>query len=576
MFWRAAAKVKRSRGAPRANAANNTGDMLPGTMRGPWKIVAVALFTGTLLFGGLFGNRLFALTDQARSLLRVYTELVQVAHDSYGVEVTYKDLVQASIHGMLRTLDPHTSFLHREAYGQMRERQQSSFHGLGILVGMRNGRLTVVTPIEGTPAWRMGLRAGDVIASVDGESTEGMDINEAVRKLKGPKGTQVTITIVRFGLDEPLEMTITRDEIPQNTVRYADMITDDTGFVSLSDFNRGTGREMSEAVEELRERGMERLVIDLRGNGGGLLDQAIAVADLFLPEGAKIVETRGRTSDSYQRYAATDSGPDLNLPLVILVGEGTASAAEILSGAVQDHDMGLIVGTPTWGKGLVQTVYTLSYDSGLALTTAKYYTPSGRLIQRDYSSWFDYTTLANGGETIADHGAGVEVFRTDLGREVYGGGGITPDVRVEPMELEPAVQYLLSRNAFFDFAIEYASGHDITDRDWTPPDETFTQFKRWVEEQDLSERDEVREGLEDPQTTATILRYIHAEIFNSAFGMDARWRVLAGGDRQIQTALEQLDQASSLLARRLSLYEAERSASLEAGETDAASSAAAR
>ncbi len=298
----------------------------------------------------------------------------------------------ASIDGMMRTLDPHTNFLSPEDYEDMRERQQASFYGLGILVSMRDGDLTVISPIEGTPAWRLGLRAGDVISGIEGEPTSKMNIDEAINKLKGPKGTQVHITIVRRGLGEPMQLEITRAEIPQNTVRYAYMMTPEVGYVRLTDFTRSSYREMHEAIDKLKKEGMKKLLLDLRSNGGGLLDQTVSISGLFVPSGSLIVETRGRLPDSRQRFEAEADRPPIDLPLVVLVNNGTASASEILSGAIQDHDVGLVAGTPTWGKGLVQTVYNLSYGAGIALTTAKYYTPSGRLIQRDYSSYYDYYT----------------------------------------------------------------------------------------------------------------------------------------------------------------------------------------
>ncbi|MGB6992943.1 MAG: S41 family peptidase, partial [Thermoanaerobaculia bacterium] len=444
-------------------------------MRRSWKIAAIALFALSLVLGGFFGDRLLALDKEAREQLHLFTELLAVAQEAYGGEVTYRDLVVSSIDGMVRTLDPHTTFLTADAYSGMRDRQQSSFYGLGILVGMRNGQLTVITPIDGTPAWRLGIRAGDVITAIEGEPTEMMNINEAVRRLKGPKDTEVQITIARPGLDEePFDLTVVRDEIPQNTVRYAYMLTPTVGYMAISDFNRGTGVEVEETLAELEAQGMESLLLDLRGNGGGLLDQAIAVVELFVPKGSKIVETRGRTRESFQEYDARDGNRLSELPLVVLVGENTASAAEILAGAIQDHDIGLIVGNPTWGKGLVQTVYSLSYGAGLALTTAKYYTPSGRLIQRDYSSWFDYATHSNGtqvaeeGEELGENDGvvAVEAYLTDLGREVYGGGGITPDVKVEPDEVSTFAQFLLSRNALFDFAVEWANNHPIEEATW--------------------------------------------------------------------------------------------------------------
>ena len=302
-------------------------------MRPSWRTFAVASFVVVLLAGGVFGNRLLALNNEAREVLRVYTELLSVAHDTNGTDVTYRDLVNASIQGMVRRLDPHTSFLTSEDYESMRDRQQSSFYGLGILVGTRHGQLTVITPIEGTPASRMGLRAGDVIGGIEGESTEGMNINDAVGKLKGPKGTDVTITIIRPGREDPFDLTVVRDEIPQNTVRYAYMITPETGFIYVSDFNRATGQEVRDAVAQLLDQGMEQLIIDLRNNGGGLLDQAIEVVELFVDDGAKIVETRGRSRDATQVYHARDRGESPpEIPLIVLVNEGTASAAEIFAG----------------------------------------------------------------------------------------------------------------------------------------------------------------------------------------------------------------------------------------------------
>jgi len=533
-------------------------------MRPRWRIFAIVLFTLCLLFGGLMGDQVLALTDEARQLLRTYSELLTVVHEHAASEVHYEDLAYSSIHGMLRTLDPHTSFLTPEAYDSMRDRQRSSFHGLGILVGMRNGQLTVVTPLEGTPASTMGIRAGDVIHSIEGEPTEAMNIDEAVRRLKGPKGTTVTIQIIRTGFEEPLELTITRDEIPQNTVRYAYMIEPGTGYIALSDFNRGTGDEMAAAIDKLKAEGMERLLLDLRNNGGGLLDQAVDVADKFLPAGSPIVETRGRTRDSFQSFNAADDRPDLGVPVVVLVNAGTASAAEILAGAIQDHDVGIIVGTPTWGKGLVQTVYTLSYGSGIAITTAKYYTPSGRLIQRDYSSYYDYQSHSD--QTVevgrASRFEGEAVYRTDLGREVYGGGGITPDIAIELDELQEPLQALLARSAFFDYGVVYAAKHEIPDRHWQPGDELLTGFRQWLIEREISTAQDLDTAYAAPEIRAAAQRYLHAEIFNAAFGFEARHQVLARGDKQIARGLEAFLQALDLLARRQSLETPEQHASL--------------
>ncbi len=521
-------------------------------MRRSWRIAAIALFTLALALGGLLGDRLLAVTDETRDSLRLYTELVNLEHDRYGAEVSYRDLVYSSVNGMLRSLDPHTAFLSPEAYEGMREKQQTSFYGLGILVGVRNGQLTVISPLEGTPAARLGIQAGDVISTIEGEPTDQMNLDDAVGKLKGPKGTQVKISIVRRGLAQPLSMSVTRAEIPQTTVRQTYMLNPTTGYIQLTEFARGSGHEIAEALDKLRGSGMKQLVVDLRNNGGGLLDQAIDIADQFLPEGSMIVQTKGRTRDSFQSYRASGKYPALDVPVVVLVNEGTASASEILSGALQDHDRGLIVGTPSWGKGLVQTVYNLSYGAGLALTTAKYYTPSGRLIQRDYSSYFDYYTHADAGspeltgKTVDEK----DIFHTDLGRKVYGGGGITPDVMVKDQELAPFEQFLLARNAYLNFAIDYASRNKVT-AGWKPDtDKVLAEFGQWLVKEKIATQAEVDKNLPVKELRDGSILQIRAELANAVAGQEARHRVLSEGDIQLQQALKLFDRAATMLAQR--------------------------
>jgi carboxyl-terminal processing protease len=521
-------------------------------MRRSWRIAAIVLFTLALAFGGLLGDRLLAVTDETRDSLRLYTELVNVAHDRYGAEVSYKDLVYSSVNGMLRALDPHTAFLSPDAYEGMREKQQTSFYGLGILVSVRNGQLTVISPLEGTPASRLGIQAGDVISTIEGEPTDSMTLDEAVGKLKGPKGTQVKITIVRRGLEQPLTMSVTRAEIPQTTVRQAYMLNPTTGYVQLTEFARGSGHEMAEALEKLRGSGMKQLVLDLRNNGGGLLDQAIDIADQFLPVDSTIVQTKGRTRDSFQSYKASGKYPPLDVPVVVLVNEGTASASEILSGAMQDHDRALIVGTPSWGKGLVQTVYNLSYGAGLALTTAKYYTPSGRLIQRDYSSYYDYYTHADAGspEITGKPVDEKEIFHTDLGRNVYGGGGITPDVIVKDEELSPFEQFLLARNAYLNFAVDYSTRNKVT-ANWKPDqDKVVNEFGQWLVKEKLATQDEIQKNLTQKDVRDYSLLQIRAELMNAVGGQEARHRTLSEGDIQLQQALKLFDRASTMLSQR--------------------------
>jgi len=538
-------------------------------MSRPWRNAAILLFILSILGGSFFGDQLLAVSGDSQTQIRKLTELLQVAHDNYGADVAYKDLVYSSIDGMLRQLDPHTNFLSPDDYENMRERQQASFFGLGILVSMRDGDLTVISPIEGTPAWRLGLRAGDVISGIEGEPTNKMSIDEAVNKLKGPKDTQVHVTILRRGLTEPMQLEITRAEIPQNTVRYAYMMTPEVGYIRLTDFTRSSYREMSEATEKLKKEGMKKLLLDLRSNGGGLLDQTVSISGLFVPQGSKIVETRGRLPDSKQRFDAEADHPPLDIPLVVLVNNGTASASEILSGAIQDHDVGLVAGTPTWGKGLVQTVYNLSYGAGIALTTAKYYTPSGRLIQRDYSSYYDYYTHfgAESGPGAPDSAADPsasdtgkstepempqqgEEFHTDLGRKVFGGGGITPDVSIELPDGPQILTVLFAKNSFFEFAVDYHDRHPVPDTKWKPDPKIVDEFRDWLVKEEVTTAEAIDKMLAEPIAREYTLRQIHSDIFNAAFGTQEANRVLAEGDVQIQKALGLFDQASQLLAQR--------------------------
>lgn len=550
-------------------------------MRKPWRFAAAALFALTLLAAGLAGERVLALSAEMRDSVDAFTELLTAARDNYGAEVPYRDLVFASLQGMIRTLDPHTSFLPPEALTSMRDRQQTTFSGLGILVGTRNGQLTVISPIEGSPASRLGVRAGDIIETIEGNPTEEMSLEDAVQRLKGPKATQVSITLLRRGLAEPLSLTITREEIPQTTVRYAYLLDDQTGYILISDFARGTGDEVERAIASLRERGMKRLIVDLRNNGGGLLDQAIEVADQFVPKGEAIVETRGRGRDAYQKYDARGERTALGMPVVVVVNHGTASASEIVTGAIQDHDLGVVVGVPTWGKGLVQTVFNLPYGAGLALTTAKYYTPSGRLIQRDFHSFFDYAYAFDADDGEPADGAGTapgspdpsaepaEAFTTDLGRTVYGGGGIAPDVRVAAETVPTFLQYLYARNAFFDFAVDYNRRHGppaSASAAAPPAAETISEFKSWLATASLGSTAELETAFTDADTRELALRQIHAEVLNTSLGLEAGHKVMAAGDPQIRAALSQFGQAASLLARRAARNEPQRIAGGAAGE----------
>ncbi len=457
---------------------------------------------------------------------------------------------------MLRALDPHTNFLSPQAFSSMREKQQASFYGLGILVGMRDGRLTVITPIDGTPASRLGIRAGDVIHTIEGEPTDGLAIDEAVSRLKGPKDTQVRITILRAGLDEPLELTVTRAEIPQTTVRYSYMIEPGTGYLAISDFSRSTGDEVARAIEKLRGQGMKRLLLDLRNNGGGLLDQAVEVADQFLPKGSTIVETRGRVRDSLQSFSAAGrparagrAGGRAGQQRHRLGGRDPLRRhpgprrrprgrhADLGQGAGADRLQPLLRRRPRAHHGQVLHAVRATDPARLQLLLRLLHPRRRRGRRRGRPAARPRTPPA-------------EEFKTDLGRKVYGGGGITPDVEVKPTEIAPFLQFLLSRSAFFSFAVEYANRHPALDRAWMPGADVLDEFGAFLVEKKIDTAEDVAAGLADDSHRGYALRQIRAEVFTSKFGVEAAHQVLAQGDAQIQSALSLFPRAAELVAER--------------------------
>jgi len=515
-----------------------------------FSLTLLVAIVGATLVGGLYGNRLFGSPMQSdlQKRLHEYTDLLTAVTANSAEDIGSDKFVYSSIDGMLRTLDPHTSFLEPKEYADMQDRQKGSFYGLGILVTKRNDQVTVITPLEGTPAARLGIRAGDVISEVEGVSTDDLPLDDVVKRLKGPKDTTVHIKILRVGIKEPIPLTITRAAIPTNSISNVLMIRPGVGYIRIKDFTATTVRELDDAVEKLKGQGMQKLVLDLRQNPGGLLDAAVGVVDHFLDKGQMIVYTKGRTSDSAQDYTAPGKHDHLELPLVILVNRGSASASEIVAGSIQDHDRGLVVGETSWGKGLVQSVYTLQYGAGLALTTSKYYTPSGRNIQRDYSSFYDYYVADEG-----DNGESAEMplkdrkqFKTDTGRVVYGGGGITPDVFVKPPTLSRATQLLEVRSALFNYGVEYAAAHPNLKQDLEITPAMIEDFVKYAVDKDVASADDIRAALKKTDDRKYIERALKAEIIAAKFGYDASYPYRLQGDSQVEKALELFPEAQKL------------------------------
>lgn len=516
------------------------------------------------VMGGLLGSSAQAKVDQYTEFLRRYTYVLRLVEEEYVTEVEPKDLVHASIRGMLRTLDPHSNFLPKQEYTQLQERQQGSYHGLGISVQMREGNLTVISPFEGTPAYRLGIRSGDIISKIEGDPTHGVELDAAVKKLRGPKGSEVTISITRAGYDQPLDFTIVRDKIDLKSVPYAFMLNEDTGYVRISDFTETTDRELHEKLVQLQIDGATKIVLDLRDNPGGLLDQAVLVSNAFLEKGSLVVYTEGRTAGSDVQYLAEQASSHADVPLVVLVSRGSASASEIVSGAIQDHDRGLIVGEITFGKGLVQSIYRISEGNGLALTTAKYYTPSGRSIQRDYSSSID-DYYYNARKQQADIPTG-EVKYTTAGRKVYGGGGINPDIQVSYPRLPKSILALNSKNVFFKYATHFAANDDrrlldgagiqplevrtvrptnirLIDREFRVDDEILEDFFSFLDEEGMTySREELLEHRD------RLALSIEVEIFSALWGAVAAQTVAVQHDPQVIAGLGALAQAAELLS----------------------------
>jgi carboxyl-terminal processing protease len=503
--------------------------------------LGVAVLAAGSLTGGIFGPRLDAAADRSNDRLKTFSQILGIIQDQYVEEVSPEVAIEGAIDGMLKTLDPHTHYLNTAEYQDMMEEQHGSFSGLGIVISKPtlDKPLTVIAPIEGTPAYRAGIRPGDIISQIEGVDTLDISVDQALKKLRGPKGTQVNITVVRPGEDDVLHFTITRDDIPTRSVQYAFMIRPEVGFIRVSNFTQTTDRELEDKLQVLKNAGMNRLILDLRGNPGGLLEQAVRMADKFLSRGQVVVYTRGRTKGSDQEYTASGAGTHIDFPVVVLVNKYSASASEIVAGALQDHDRALIVGKTTWGKGLVQTVYPLSHRSALALTTAHYYTPSGRLIQRDYQSLEDYFYLSKeeDEETPVNH----EIRKTDSGRVVYGGGGITPDVLVDSLQLDKFLRQLENEQIFFGFAVQFNLRHKDLDKNFTVDDATLSDFRTYLSQRKIEFTDADLASHE-----AYIRASIRKEVFSARWGNEEGFRVFADIDPQIQKALEGFPQAQQL------------------------------
>ncbi len=483
--------------------------------------------------------------DQVDDSTKSFTKVLATIEANYADPVDAdKVIYDGAIPGMLHVLDPHSNFFDPQAYALFRENQEGKYYGVGMIVEPRGNQTMVLSPFDGSPASRGGIRPGDIILSVDQKDCTGLTTTQVADLLKGAKGTTVHILIDREGWEEPIPVTLVRDEIPRPGVEFSEMVRPGIGYVHVTTFNETTDNDLADALKQLDYSKLDGLIIDLRENGGGLLNQAVGMADMFLEKNQLVVSHHGRSSPE-RSYRAEHGNHGADVPLVFLVNRDSASASEIVSGAIQDHDRGLIVGDVTFGKGLVQTQFQLSNDTAMLLTTARYYTPSGRLIQRDYSNVTLWDYHNNPQKPVSP-----EVRYTDSGRTVYGGGGITPDVMAPAAKPTEFQTMLLNRGFFFptsqgvgDFVRYYLGTKPQVTQDFTADDAVIAQFQKFLAQQHVAyTQAEIQQNL--PWLKWEIKR----EVFTTMFGLEAGYKVQLENDAQLEKAIDSLPQAKALYA----------------------------
>jgi len=500
-----------------------------------------------LLLAGLFSLGWFVgrsgATGDLYGNLDLFVEIVHKVEANYVDPVEPERLVDGALKGMMRTLDPYSQYLDPKAFSNLRTTTQGQFGGIGVVVSVRENYPTVISPIEGSPAYLAGMRSGDQIVKIDGKSSAGLSIDDAADRLRGPEGTQVTVTVRREGEDEERDVKLERKIIVTHSVPYSFAAGNGVGYVRLSSFSENSGAEVRAALERLRKEGAKSAVLDLRQDPGGLLEQAVDVAGQFLPKGTQVVQTRGRMRGQDQRYYTSEPGAERHWPLVVLVDQGSASASEIVAGALQDLDRALLIGRTTFGKGLVQSVFPLrGTDAALKLTTARYYTPSGRSINRAA-----HDTLSADEEDEADVAPAAPAdttpaprFRTAGGRTVYGGGGITPDVVVLADSLLPLTLDVERRGLPFRFANRWVNTHPGFTPGKTLPDGMWSEFTTFLRDEKVKV-DAKSLALE----TDGIQRALRRELARRTLGDAAAAKVALEGDPVFAKALQVLGRAKS-------------------------------
>ncbi|HEV2224764.1 MAG TPA: S41 family peptidase [Candidatus Acidoferrales bacterium] len=517
-------------------------------------LLAIILIIAAIL-GGLYGPSLKATAAGATDLqesVQSFARVLSIVQQNYAEPIdTDKIVYDGAIPGMLHVLDPHSNFFDPKQWALMLEEQRGNYYGVGMRIVPNGNHIEVVSPFPGSPADRAGIKPGDFVMKVDGKDCTGFTTLQVADILKGPKGTVVTITLSREGWPKPIVVNVMRDEIPQSSVEFSTLLKPGVGYVHVTGFSsETTDSDLKAALRKLDYSHLDGLILDLRGNPGGLLMQAVGMSDMFLSKDQLVVSHKGRSS-SERRYYALRGNNGNDIPVVVLVNGGSASASEIVAGALQDHDRALVAGERSFGKGLVQTQFPLSDNTMLLLTTARYYTPSGRLIQRDYKdvSLYDY-------EYNRQPNKEPEVKLTDSGRKVYGGGGITPDVPDPAPKLDPFQQLLYGRGVFFpadpffvssqpigvgDFTRYFMGTHPAITKDFTVDDAVMKEFLGFLDKQHIKYTPELISANLD-----WIKDHIKREAFTYALGIPAGYKVAVDDDAQVLKAEELIPQAKAL------------------------------
>lgn len=467
------------------------------------KLKSILVIIPLVLFSFVMSSYVDSYFEISKNL-DIFITLFKELNLYYVDDTVPGDLVEKGIDGMLESLDPYTTFIPESDIEDYRFMTTGQYGGIGALIRKKDSLVVVAEPYEGFPADKAGLIAGDIILEVNGKSTEGKSTTDISEVLKGQPQTEVKVKVQRFGHNKPMDVTILREEIQIKSVPYSGMLNDEVGYVNLSSFTDNCSQDVRTAVEELKEKGMKKLVLDLRGNPGGLLKEAVALSNLFVPKGELIVSTKGKVKEWNKDYKATQQPLDKDMPMAVLVNSGSASASEIVSGVIQDLDRGVIIGQRSYGKGLVQTTRPLSYNSQLKVTTAKYYIPSGRCIQA-----LDYSNRRADGSVGKVPDSLISVFQTKAGRLVYDGGGIMPDVEVEPRKLSEVAFNLGLKMLYFDFATEYHFKHkEIAEvSDFRIDEELYNEFKKWLDTQEFDYTTDSEKMLEDLKEVAEEEKY---------------------------------------------------------------------